>query len=89
MIHIRPTFFAEWLINFWDPATGELRLTLHRHLTPGVPGAFPSQRPSGSTADESWGLTRFDGRGGGIVQYDDKFVAEAQTFFQSSPPRDR
>jgi uncharacterized protein YbjT (DUF2867 family) len=24
--HVRPTFFAEWLINFWDPATGELRL---------------------------------------------------------------
>ncbi|QKV81763.1 NmrA family NAD(P)-binding protein [Amycolatopsis sp. Hca4] len=26
VIHIRPTFFAEWLINFWDPTTGELRL---------------------------------------------------------------
>lgn len=24
--HLRPTFFAEWLINFWDPETGELRL---------------------------------------------------------------
>jgi NAD(P)H dehydrogenase (quinone) len=24
--HIRPTFFAEWLINFWDETTGELRL---------------------------------------------------------------
>ena len=24
--HIRPTFFAEWLITFGDPATGELRL---------------------------------------------------------------
>jgi uncharacterized protein YbjT (DUF2867 family) len=24
--HIRPTFFAEWLINFWDKTTGELRL---------------------------------------------------------------
>lgn len=24
--HIRPTFFAEWLISFWNPATGELRL---------------------------------------------------------------
>lgn len=24
--HIRPTFFAEWLITFWDEATGELRL---------------------------------------------------------------
>lgn len=24
--HIRPTFFAEWLITFWDHATGELRL---------------------------------------------------------------
>jgi NAD(P)H dehydrogenase (quinone) len=26
VIHIRPTFFAEWLINFYDPATSELRL---------------------------------------------------------------
>jgi NAD(P)H dehydrogenase (quinone) len=26
--HLRPTFFAEWLINFWDRATGELRLPL-------------------------------------------------------------
>ncbi|WP_067669768.1 NmrA family NAD(P)-binding protein [Nocardia miyunensis] len=24
--HIRPTFFAEWLISFWDAPTGELRL---------------------------------------------------------------
>jgi uncharacterized protein YbjT (DUF2867 family) len=24
--HIRPTFFAEWLINFWDEKSGELRL---------------------------------------------------------------
>jgi uncharacterized protein YbjT (DUF2867 family) len=24
--HLRPTFFAEWLINFWDADTGELRL---------------------------------------------------------------
>jgi uncharacterized protein YbjT (DUF2867 family) len=26
VIHIRPTFFAEWLINFWDNTTSELRL---------------------------------------------------------------
>lgn len=26
VIHIRPTFFAEWLINFYDAETGELRL---------------------------------------------------------------
>ncbi|MFF7890023.1 NAD(P)H-binding protein [Streptomyces sp. NPDC020794] len=24
--HIRPTFFAEWLLTFWDPKSGELRL---------------------------------------------------------------
>jgi NAD(P)H dehydrogenase (quinone) len=26
--HIRPTFFAEWLISFWDETTSELRLPL-------------------------------------------------------------
>jgi uncharacterized protein YbjT (DUF2867 family) len=26
--HLRPTTFAEWLIEFWDPATGEYRMPM-------------------------------------------------------------